>query len=199
MKILLATRNKDKIRELRRILSGLELEIRTTDDYPGLSETIEDGDSFAENALKKAREAAEFAKIPALADDSGLEVDYLGGAPGIYAARYAGPDCTYEDNNRKLLDALEGVSPEARSAKFVCVAALVIPEETEITRRGEMPGRIAEKPRGEGGFGYDPIFLLPDGRTVAEISAGEKSKISHRAESFGKMRSVISELIEKTP
>jgi XTP/dITP diphosphohydrolase len=180
MDLLLATGNAGKIREMESILKPLGLTLRNVKrDFPTLPEPEEDGATFEENALKKARAWMKATGITALADDSGLEVDALGGGPGIHSARYAE---TTGARNAKLLAALSGVSDEERTARFVCVAALVRPDGTEVTRRGELPGRIATEPSGEGGFGYDPLMWLDErGCTVASLAEAEKNRISHRA------------------
>jgi len=136
----------------------------------------------------------EFSGHPAIADDTGLYVSALDGAPGIYAARFAGEDVTYEDNYRKLLREMENVPEGDRTAYFATIAALVLPDGREFVAEGRLNGRITRQPRGEGGFGYDPVFELPDGRTLAQIDAGEKNRISHRAEAFRKMRNIIENL-----
>ncbi len=194
MILIFATHNRDKVREISAILDGLPVDVRTADDYPDFPETIEDGATCEENALKKAREMCEFSGHPAIADDTGLYVDALDGAPGIYAARYAGEDVTYEDNYRKLLREMGNVPEGDRTAYFATIAALVLPDGREFVAEGRLNGRITRQPRGEGGFGYDPVFELPDGRTLAQIGAGEKNRISHRAEAFRKMRNIIENL-----
>ncbi len=183
MKIFLATENKGKIREIRKILAevGVELLTSTSDAVPVLDYPPEDGESFTENALIKARYAFSVTGITSLADDSGLEVDYLAGAPGIYSARYAGPLATDDDNNDKLIRELSGVPTDKRTARFRCVLALVGDGISE-TFDGVFEGVIANSLAGGGGFGYDPLFYLPDkGMTSAEIPADEKNRISHRA------------------
>jgi len=194
MILIFATHNRDKVREISVILDGLPVEVLTADDYPDFPETIEDGATCEENALKKAREMCEFSGHPAIADDTGLYVDALDGAPGIYAARFAGEDVTYEDNYRKLLREMESVPEGDRAAYFATIAALVLPDGREFVAEGRLNGRISRQPRGEGGFGYDPVFELPDGRTLAQIDIGEKNRISHRAEAFRKMRNIIENL-----
>jgi len=194
MILIFATHNRDKVREISAILDGLPVDVRTADDYPDFPETIEDGATCEENALKKAREMCEFSGHPAIADDTGLYVSALDGAPGIYAARFAGEDVTYEDNYRKLLREMENVPEGDRTAYFATIAALVLPDGREFVAEGRLNGRITRQPRGEGGFGYDPVFELPDGRTLAQIDAGEKNRISHRAEAFRKMRNIIENL-----
>src|SRR5512144_2943947 len=167
MEIVLATRNKKKIEEIRRITAGLPVTVLSLDDFPGCPETVEDRDTFEGNAVKKADEVCRFTGRPALADDSGLEVDTLGGAPGVYSARYAGGTGGGNDvrNYEKLLAELEGVPDGQRSARFVCVIALAFPEGTVKTFRGYSEGCISHKPRGKSGFGYDPVFV-PKGFTT---------------------------------
>ncbi len=182
---VLATKNEHKAAEMRKIL-GEDIEIVTqTEAGAGDVEVVEDGTTFEENAAKKAETIMRITNKPCIADDSGLCVDALGGAPGIYTARYAGEGATNEENIAKLLDALSGVPEEKRTAKFVCVIALAAPGQKTRLFRGECPGRIADVPHGEAGFGYDPVFYA-DGytQTLAEISAEEKNKISHRGKAL---------------
>ncbi len=195
MKLVIATHNKDKVAEISRILEKLDVQLLTMERFPKMPEPIEDCSTCAGNALKKARETAQWTKLPAIADDTGLCVEALDGAPGIYAARYAGPEATYRDNYEKLLRDLDKIPESKRTAYFICVAALVLPDGKEITCEGRLYGRIAFEPKGTGGFGYDPVFLLPDGRSLAEISAGEKNSISHRAIAFELMREFIQKLL----
>lgn len=179
-KIVLATGNKGKLREFRGLLEGVFGNIVSLNDLESPPEVTEDGETFRENALKKARAISAYSGIPALADDSGLEVEALGGRPGVYSARYAGEGATDRDNIRKLLVELKGVAN--RKARFVCVLALVTPDGKEITAEGTCEGVILTGPRGEGGFGYDPVFFLQEyDRTMAEIPAELKNRISHRA------------------
>jgi XTP/dITP diphosphohydrolase len=184
--IVLASRNRDKIKELRDTLSNLGVELKSTYDFPSLKEVIEDQPSLEGNALKKARYVYEKTKLPALADDTGLEVDALNGRPGIYSARYAGETATYQDNVDKLLQEMEGLTSKARGAQFRTVVAFVTPEGTH-TFEGICRGQILTEERGEGGFGYDPIFC-PDGykETFAELDASQKNEISHRAIAINK-------------
>jgi len=178
--IVLATRNKGKVKELAGLLEGLVGNVVSLDDLVSPPEVVEDADTFRGNALKKARAIAEYSGKPALADDSGLVVDALGGRPGVRSARYAGEEATDGDNIEKLL--IELGEETNRSAKFICVLALVYPDGTEIIAEGECPGEILDKPRGEGGFGYDPVFYLPDRmKTMAEVKPQIKNEISHRA------------------
>lgn len=185
MKLLIATGNAGKLKEIRRILEGVDVEVLGLDTVAGAPEVVEDADSFEGNARKKAETLAAFTGLPTLADDSGLEVDALGAAPGIHSARYAGEDATDADNNRKLLLALDGVEPEKRTGAFRCVMALCLPEEPCRFFEGRLKGRILEQPRGEGGFGYDPLFLVPEyGKALAELSLDVKNRISHRGQAL---------------
>lgn len=189
-RLLIATNNQGKVKEIKAILGGFYDEIVSLKDA-GLSlEVEEDGDSFEANAVKKAREAAVLAQCDALADDSGLCVDALFGAPGIYSARYAGEDATDEQNNQKLLASLEGQTN--RAARFVSVVALVSGDQV-TTARGEVCGIIAHAPSGHGGFGYDPLFFVPElGQTFAEISAEVKNGLSHRARALAALKQKLS-------
>jgi len=193
--ILLATRNPDKVRELAALLGDLGIRIRTLADFPTAPEVEEDGTTCEANALKKAREIALATGLPSVADDTGLEVDALGGRPGVFAARYAGEDASYEDNCRKLLKELAGVPPARRTARFVTVAALAMPGGHARVATGTLVGVIAERCVGSQGFGYDPVFLLPElGRTLAELTAEEKNRISHRAKAFRAMADILRPL-----
>jgi XTP/dITP diphosphohydrolase len=186
VKVVLATRNRGKLREIEPLLAGLGLELHTIDELGPAVALREDADTFEGNALAKARQAAAATGLPAIADDSGLEVDALGGAPGVYSARYAGPASDDTRNNAKLIDALRDVPAEHRRARFRCVAAFVDPARAiELWRAGACEGEILRAPRGEGGFGYDPLFFLPAlGRTMAELPIPEKNRLSHRAAAF---------------
>ena len=183
MKILLASHNKNKIAELQAMLDATcaEAEVLSLSDIGFRDEIVEDGETFEENALIKAHTGARLGYIT-VADDSGLMVDALGGAPGVYSARYAGEDGNTEKNNAKLLAALRGVSASRRGARFVSVVACAFPDgRDDIVVRGECPGRILTAPRGKAGFGYDPLFwYAPLGKTYAEMSAEEKNASSHR-------------------
>jgi len=189
--IVLATRNRHKILEIRTILADLPITILTLDDVHGVPELREDGATFQDNSLQKAREVHVHTKLPALADDSGLEVFYLNGRPGVISARYAGDGTTDEKNNRKLLGEMLGVPPRRRRAQFRAVITLVRGDSAEVAE-GICPGMLAESPRGTNGFGYDPIFI-PDGfsRTYAELTAEEKNKISHRAKALERMKEIL--------
>lgn len=191
LRLVLATRNQHKAAELKYFLRGLKVELLTLRDFPDSIRLVEDGTTFTENALKKARTVYRHTGILSLADDSGLEVFYLVGRPGVYSARYAGQGATDEDNNTKLLNEMRGVPPRRRKTQFRCVLALV-GDGIEEVEEGTCQGRLAEFPRGTNGFGYDPIFL-PDGfdRTYAELTEDEKNRISHRSRAFGKMREIL--------
>jgi len=195
--IVLATRNKHKILEIKTILADLPITVLTLDDVPGVPELREDGATFQENSLQKAREVYVHTKLPALADDSGLEVFYLNGHPGVVSARYAGEGTTDERNNKKLLGEMLGVPPRRRKAQFRAVITLVRDDSVEVAE-GICPGVLAESPRGTNGFGYDPIFI-PDGfsRTYAELTAEEKNKISHRAKALAKMKEILKKELLK--
>jgi len=195
MKVVIASRNRKKLEELKRILEGVDITILSVSDFPNLEEVVEDGLTFQENALKKARYVCQQTGLPALADDSGLEVEALGGAPGVRSARYAGENATDEDNINKLLKELEGVPPEKRNAQFVCCIALVFPDGQEHLFWGYVKGKITETPQGDKGFGYDPVFI-PDGfqLTFAQMQPHEKDKISHRKEALDKLREFLIKL-----
>lgn len=184
-RLLVATRNRGKLKEIRAILDGLVEELLCAADLPELPETVEDGATFVDNALKKAREACLASGLPVLADDSGLVVDGLDGRPGVLSARFAGPTADDAANNRKLLAELALLPTASRNAAFVCVMAFVHPDGTEQTFQGMVSGRILNGLRGEGGFGYDPLFLV-DGfqQTMAELSLEEKNHISHRGQAL---------------
>ncbi len=189
-RLLIATNNAGKVLELKAIMGGFYDELVSLKDIGLDLHTVEDGDTFEANAVKKAREAAEAAGCDALADDSGLCVEALGGAPGVYSARYAGEDATDEANNVKLLTAMEGITD--RRAKFVSVVALVS-GDTVTTAYGEVNGVITLAPAGGGGFGYDPLFYVPElGQTFAEIPAELKYSLSHRARAFEALRDKLS-------
>jgi len=185
MKLLIATGNAGKLKEIRRLLEGFSVEVLGLDAVAGAPAVTEDGESFEANALKKAKALADFTGLATLADDSGLEVEALGGAPGIHSARYAGERATDADNNRKLLCALEGLALKDRGAAFRCAMALCLPGEAPRFFSGEIRGIILEQERGEGGFGYDPLFLVPEyGRTMAELPLDVKNRISHRGQAL---------------
>src|SRR6187401_2651812 len=190
--LVLATRNRHKATELIQLLGGLGITIRTLDEFPEAPEVVEDGNTCEANAIKKACAIAEYTGMPAVADDTGLEVDALGGRPGVYAARYAGEGATYEDNWRKLLGEMAGVPRDRRTARFVTVAAVALPSQRVEVATGRLEGLITEEPAGAGGFGYDPVFYVPELRkTLAELSSEEKNRISHRAKAFAQVRDLL--------
>lgn len=193
--ILLATRNKHKAKEFQDLLNDLRIEVLTLDRYPNIGEVVEDADSLEGNALKKAMEVFRGAGVPTLADDTGLEVHYLNGEPGVYSSRYAGENATYADNVRKLLKQLRGVPARRRAARFRCVLAFVGPGQTEKLVEGICPGVITEDPRGSNGFGYDPIFL-PDGfaETFAEMNSETKNRISHRGRAMQALKEYLGNI-----
>jgi XTP/dITP diphosphohydrolase len=193
--LIFATGNPHKVDELNAMVQpALGLRVVGLSAFSGLPAIAEDQPTFAGNAIKKAETIAHHLGRPVAADDSGLVVDALQGAPGVHSARYAGADATDEENNRKLLSELNGVPPNERGATFVCVLALAVPGETTWVVRGECRGRIAEEPRGAYGFGYDPLFWLPDRRrAMAELPPEEKNQISHRAQAVRKWITTMRE------
>jgi XTP/dITP diphosphohydrolase len=198
--LVLATRNRHKREELEALLADLPFHIRTMDDFPDVPDVVEDGATCEANAIKKARAVSDATGLLAVADDTGLEVDALGGRPGVYAARYAGLQATYEDNCRKLLQELTGVPRDRRIARFVTVAALASPQETAEVTTGQLIGLITEEPAGVRGFGYDPVFYVPGlGKTLAELSSEEKNRISHRAKAFAQVRELLQNRLRRPP
>jgi len=197
-KLLLATNNAGKAAEYRQLLAGCGWELVTPGEL-GLSlATEETGDTYEENATLKAIEAAHLSGLYALADDSGLEVDALGGKPGPRAARFGGEEATYQEKMALLLEHLEGVPPRERGCRFVCVIAIADSQGGVRLCRGECTGLVAEAPQGEGGFGYDPIFYLPKrGLTMAQLSAEEKNAISHRGRAAQAARQTLKELLHE--
>ncbi|MDJ0700339.1 MAG: RdgB/HAM1 family non-canonical purine NTP pyrophosphatase [Woeseiaceae bacterium] len=192
-KIVMASSNAGKIREIARILADLGAEIVPQSEF-GVSDADETGTTFVENALIKARHAADATGLPAIADDSGLSVDALDGAPGVYSARYSGSDASDESNNQKLLAALDGVAAEDRGAAFHCVACFVSPADDEpLIAEGEWRGSILEAPRGDGGFGYDPLFLDPEsGVASAELTPAQKNARSHRGKALRRLHDLLA-------
>ncbi|MEA2502246.1 MAG: XTP/dITP diphosphohydrolase [Actinomycetota bacterium] len=183
--VVIASTNPGKIAEVRQILAGLPLVLLTSDDVGGWPEIEETGDTYLANALLKARAVASVTGRAVLADDSGIEVDALDGAPGVRSARFSGERASDEDNNAKLIESLDGVPYERRSARYRCVAVLVTPNGEEIAGIGSCEGRIGFEPRGTGGFGYDPWFVPEhESRTMAELTAEEKHAISHRGKAL---------------
>ncbi len=193
--LVLASHNRKKTLELRAILAPLGIGLKSLGDFPGAPEPEETGGTFEENAVIKARSALAFTGLPALADDSGLEVEALGGEPGVRSARFAGEGAGDAENNCLLLARLAGIPPERRLAGFVSVVALALPDGRVLTFRGETRGRILGELRGEGGFGYDPLFLSDDlGVSFGEADAGAKNRVSHRGRALGKLVEALSEL-----
>jgi XTP/dITP diphosphohydrolase len=200
LKVVLASRNRGKLREIVPLLAELDFELVTVDEIAPACELREDGVTFEENALAKARQAARATGVAAIADDSGLEVDALAGAPGVYSARYAGQLSDDARNNAKLLEALGDVPRERRQARFRCVAAFVDPAAgVELAGSGACDGEILEQPRGDLGFGYDPLFLVPAlGRTMAELPLDEKNRLSHRAAAFRALAEALAHRQRRT-
>ncbi len=195
--LVLATRNEGKVRELKALLAGLPLEIKSLKDFPEAPEVLESGETFFDNAFQKAREIAKALNTLALADDSGLEVDALGGRPGVFSARYAGPKATDEENYLKLLEDLKDTPPEKRTARFRCVIVVYHPLGHWIKAEGTWEGLITKSPRGKQGFGYDPVFLIPElGKTAAEIPAELKNKLSHRAKAMAQLQEMLPGFLE---
>lgn len=190
--MIFATGNENKIKEIREILGALPLEILSMKEAGVSADIVEDGKTFEENALIKARAICKLAGEMVLADDSGLEIDYLNKEPGIYSARYMGEDTSYHIKNKSLIDRLEGVPDEKRTARFVCAIAAVFPDGKELVVRGTVEGIIGYEEKGENGFGYDPIFYLPErGCTTAELPPEEKNSISHRGNALRLMKELL--------
>lgn len=196
-KIIFATGNMDKVKEIQMILADLNIEIITMKDAGITIDIEENGTTYEENALVKARAVAEYADCIVMADDSGLEIEYLNNEPGIYSARYLGEDTSYRIKNANLIQRLEGVEDEKRTARFVCAIAAVFPDGREITTRGIIEGRIGYEEKGSNGFGYDPIFYVPCfGKTTAELSEEEKNQVSHRGNALALMKEELKKICE---
>ena len=192
LEILIATNNLGKVKEIKDILDSPEIKILTMKDFPHLPKIVEDGKTYQENAFKKASKISEYSGKICLADDSGLEIDYLKGKPGLYSSRWGSSD---EERINKVLKLLENVLPNKRKAKFVCAAMLVFPDGKIYSVKEECKGSIELKPKGEHGFGYDPIFLVPEyNKTFAELGYKIKNQISHRGKAMKKMSNIINEL-----
>jgi len=198
VKVVVATRNRHKVREIAVLLdeAGLGIEAVTIDDVAPSTELVENEETFEGNALAKARQAARACGLPALADDSGIEVDALGGAPGVRSARWAGEPCDDGRNNQKMLREMANVPAAQRTARYRCAAAFVDPgRAVEIVRAGACEGVLLDAPRGHGGFGYDPLFLVPSlGQSMAEIDLATKNRLSHRAAAFRSLAQALREL-----
>ena len=198
-RVILATRNRGKVSELARMLEGTGIVVASLDDFPDLPEVEETGTTFAENALLKARSTADRIGLAALADDSGLEVDALGGRPGVYSARFAGPHASDEANNEKLVTLLADTPAAERTARFRSVVAVAAPGGDSFVADGACEGVILPAPRGTDGFGYDPLFLVPEfGRTFAELSVDEKNRISHRGQALRRALEQLPAFLSRT-
>jgi len=193
--IVLATRNKGKTREFRELLNHPSIEIRNLDDFGPIPEVIEDGDTFDDNAYKKASFTARILGYPALADDSGLCVDALDGAPGVISARYAGENATDAENVKKMLDAVK--AEKNRNAAFKCVISIAVPGGAALTYEGDCKGIIIDKPAGDNGFGYDPVFFYPDlNKTFAQLTIEEKGRVSHRGKALQEVAREMDKIIK---
>ena len=191
-KVIFATSNEGKMKEVRTILEGLDVEVLSMKEAGILVEVVEDGTTFEENAAIKATAIQKECGEIVLADDSGLEVDYLNKEPGIYSARYMGEDTSYRIKNKSLIDRLEGVEGDDRSARFVCAIAAAFPDGTVEITRGTIEGQIGYEEKGENGFGYDPIFYVPEyGCTTAELTLEQKNETSHRGKALRKMKEIM--------
>lgn len=192
-RLIIASNNAGKLREFKELLSPYGFEVISMREAGFDEEIVEDGDTFEENAHIKARAVFEATGEPTIADDSGLEIDFLGGAPGVYSARYAGEGATDKDRCKKVLDEMHGVERELREARFVCTIYFIYAEDDEYSVRGEVNGYIGDKPHGKNGFGYDPIFMVNEGESMADLDEEEKNKISHRAVAFAKLSDILKE------
>lgn len=192
-RLIIASNNGGKLREFAKLLQPFGFEVISMRQAGFTDEIIEDGDTFEENAHIKARAVFEATGLPTIADDSGLEIDFLGGAPGIYSARYAGENATDAERCQKVLDELNGVDVSLRAARFVCSIYFIYAEDDEYSVNGTVDGYIGEEPVGENGFGYDPIFMLDEDESMATIGEDEKNRISHRAKAFEKLSNILKE------
>ncbi|MDE6732564.1 MAG: XTP/dITP diphosphatase [Oscillospiraceae bacterium] len=192
-RLIIASNNAGKLREFKELLEPYGFDVISMREAGFNEEIVEDGDTFEENAHIKARAVFEATGEPTIADDSGLEIDFLGGAPGVYSARYAGEGATDKDRCKKVLDEMHGVEHELREARFVCTIYFIYAEDDEYSVRGEVNGYIGDKPHGKNGFGYDPIFMVNEDESMADLDEEEKHKISHRAVAFGKLSEILKE------
>lgn len=198
MQLVLATQNRDKIREITKVLEGLPIEIKTLDDFENFPDIEETGETLEENAILKARGIAKFTGVASMADDTGLEVDFLGGRPGVYSSRYAGPGCSYDDNCNKLLEEMAGTPDDKRSARFRTVIAVAWDKHEIDTVDGVAEGVITRERAGSDGFGYDPIFLFPSAKkTFAEMTLDEKNAVSHRGKALVRTRELLANRLVK--
>jgi XTP/dITP diphosphohydrolase len=194
--VVIATRNPGKFREIKAILSSLPLKFFSLEDFPDMPEVVEDGATFSENAGKKARTIADFTGRPAIADDSGLAVDALQGRPGVFSSRYAGEKATDRKRCQKLLEEMASIPQGKRQARFMCTMAVALPGGRMEVVEGECRGWITSAPRGKRGFGYDPIFFVPQfGKTMAELEPEEKNRISHRGRALEKLKAILPEFL----
>jgi len=197
MKIVFASGNEGKVREIREMLEGMGIELVSLSNYADVPEIVEDGKSFLENALKKAKIVSEYTGETVLADDSGLQIEVLGGEPGIISSRYAGEKATDEENNTKLLTKLKNIPQEKRTAFFICVLVLYRRDSSYDYFEGKWRGQIIDERRGNNGFGYDPIFLVPELKmTAAELPVEIKNKISHRGQAFAQLKKKFGERLK---
>jgi XTP/dITP diphosphohydrolase len=198
MKVVFASKNEGKVKEIKSMLDEIGIDLVSLNDYKNAPDIVEDGKSFLQNALKKAKIISEFTGEYVLADDSGLQVDYLNGEPGIYSARYAGEKATDEENNAKLLAKLKNVPSDKRAASFCCALVLYRKDNTYESFESKWNGQIIDEKRGSNGFGYDPIFWVPELKmTAAELPVDIKNKVSHRGQAFIKLKSSLLQEIEK--
>lgn len=197
MKIVFASRNEGKVKEIKNMLEGMHIELVSLNNYKNVPDIVEDGESFLQNALKKAKTVSEITGEIVLADDSGLQVEALGGEPGIHSARYAGSKASDEENNNKLLAKLKGVPREARDAYFCCVLVIYKPGGTYYSFEGKWRGIIIDDKRGDNGFGYDPIFYVPElKKTAAELPPEIKNIVSHRGQAFAKLKEGLTGILK---
>lgn len=197
MKVVIATKNDGKVREFKKLLEPLGFQPVSMAEEGIDVEIIEDGETFEENAHIKAREVHKHTTLPVIADDSGLEVEFLNGAPGIYSARYAGENATDGERNQKLLEEMQGVDRPLRNARFVCAIYCIMDNKKEYCVTGTLEGFIGEEPQGENGFGYDPIFMIDEDTSLAEVSDREKNKISHRAKAMEKLAAELKKDLKR--